>query len=475
MEIRRKQKIKRVSRKQGRTGTPVKPMPKPQLGSALIPKTRYTCADYAKREWTHMWSKVWLLGCREDDIPNVGDHMVTEIGAESILLVRQKDKSVKAFYNVCQHRGNRLVHAIETPQEEAAYFRCKYHNWEYGLDGAFTDIPDLETFPQGAPKCGGLIGLPCDTWGSFVWFSLDPNVEPLKNFLGIIPEHLNPYHFERMVPTKFVTVEWDCNWKASVDAFNESYHVQGIHPQLLYYLDDLDIQIDCYEKHSRYLIAFGVLSPRVIPPGEIPPPIKQVMKDANMDPASYEGSVYNIREAVQQYKRAHGPAQGKNYDALNDDQLTDDYHYMIFPNITMNVHADDMMMFRQRPHPDDPNKMFFDYWMFELPDNEFDWDEYERPTHRQYKHGEISLGLVINQDAYNLPFVQKGMNSSGYEGLWIGNQELRIRHFHDTLENYLSASPAKKPRAQKTTVKKTATKKTPAQKTSTKKRRGKSK
>lgn len=437
MKVRRQQKIQRTTKKQGENGTPVEVAPKPDLGSALIPKERYVSPDYMAQEWEHMWSKVWLMACRDEDLPEPGDHYVTEIGNESILLVRQKDNSVKAFYNVCHHRGNRLVHSFEKPQEAATSFKCKYHDWEYAINGSFMDIPDLETFPQGAPPCGGLTELPCDSWGSFVWFSLNPDVEPLMDYLGVIPEHLNPYHFERMVLTKALTVEWDCNWKASVDAFNESYHVQGIHKQLLYYLDDLDIQIDCYERHNRYLIAFGVLSPRVVAPGEIPPAIKVVMKDAGMDPASYEGSVHDIRHAVQKFKRENGAAQGKDYSALNDDQLTDDYHYMIFPNITMNVHADDLMLFRQRPHPEDPNKMLFDYYMYELPDAEFDEDEYRRPLHKQYKYGEVSLGLVINQDAYNLPFVQKGMQSEGYEGLWIGDQELRIRHFHDTLEKYL--------------------------------------
>ena len=437
MKIKRNQKIERTSKKRGPNGTPVKAAPKPKMGTQIIPKERYTSSDYMHQEWDKLWTKVWLLACREEDLPEPGDHYVTEIGVESILLVRQKDMSIRAFYNVCQHRGNKLVHSFEQPQEAAQSFKCKYHDWEYGLDGGFVDIPDLETFPQGAPDCSGLASLPCDTWGSFVWFSLNPDVEPLKDYLGIIPEHLNPYHFERMVLTKTLTVEWDCNWKASVDAFNESYHVQGIHPQLLYYLDDKDIQIDCYEKHNRYLIAFSVLSPRVIAPGEIPAPIKVVMKGAGMDPAAYEGSVYDIRKDVQKFKRENGPEQGKDYSELNDDQLTDDYHYMIFPNITMNVHADDMMMFRQRPHPEDPNKMFFDYYMYELPDNEFDQEEHSRPKHKTYKYGDVSLGLVINQDAYNLPHVQKGMNSAGYKGLWIGDQELRVRHFHKTLEDYL--------------------------------------
>jgi phenylpropionate dioxygenase-like ring-hydroxylating dioxygenase large terminal subunit len=440
MKVRRSQKIKRAAKRQTPTGTPVKPAARPALGTKLIPAERYTSTAFAQREWERMWTKVWLLGCREGDIPNAGDHIVTEIGKESILLVRQKDLSVQAFHNVCLHRGNRLVHAVNKPQEGATNFRCGYHNWEYRLDGRFSDIPDLETFPQGAPPCGGLIRLPCNVWGSFVWFSLDPKAGPLKEYLGVIPEHLDPYQFDRMVLTEWKTVEWDCNWKASVDAFNESYHVQGTHPQLLYYLDDLDIQIDCYERHNRYLIAFGVLSPRVISPSEIPPPIKVIMRDAGMDPASYEGSIYEARSEIQKFKREAGPKQGRDYSRLNDDQLTDDYNYLIFPNVTMNIHADDLMMFRQRPHPTDPNKMFFDYFMFQLPDNEFDHEAYRRPVHKQFKHGETSLGLVINQDAYNLPHVQQGMNSAGYPGLWLGDQELRIRHFHKTLEDYLGLS-----------------------------------
>ena len=174
-----------------------------------------------------------------------------------------------------------------------------------------------------------------------------------------------------MALTRDITVEWDCNWKTSVDAFNESYHVQGIHPQLMWYLHDLDIQIDCYERHNRYLIPFGTWSPRVRRPPSIPDPIKVIMKKAGMDPADYDEPLENIRRDVQQRKRKHGPAQGKDYSRLNDDQLTDDYHYLIFPNVTLNVHADDLMLFRQRPHPTDPDRMFYDIWTFELvPDGQ---------------------------------------------------------------------------------------------------------
>ncbi|MFN9961140.1 MAG: Rieske (2Fe-2S) protein, partial [bacterium] len=90
--------------------------------------------------------------------------------------MRQADGRMRAFYNVCLHRGNRLR---PTGISSADSFKCQYHHWEYGIDGRFVRIPDLDTFPQGAPPCRGLKELPCDVWGGFVWFSLNHEVGPL--------------------------------------------------------------------------------------------------------------------------------------------------------------------------------------------------------------------------------------------------------------------------------------------------------
>lgn len=435
MDVKRKVRVKRVDPETCTGGTPAGKAPDPQLGTDKISIERYTSRAFMRLEWERMWTKVWLLGGRTSDIPNPGDYICTDIGRESILIVRQDDGGIRAFHNVCLHRGNQLR---AEGLGSAESFRCAYHHWEYDLDGSIKRIPDLATFPQGAPPCGRIPELPCDTWGSFVWFSLDPDVEPLREYLGEIPEHLDPYHFERMALTRDLTIEWDCNWKASVDAFNESYHVQGIHPQLLWYLDDCNIQIDCYERHSRYLIPFAALSPRINVPPQIPPAIAHIMKNAGMDPADYDEPVTNIREDVQKFKRKHGPEQGKDYSELNDDQLTDDYHYLIFPNISLNVHADDLMLFRQRPHPTDPDKMLFDVQTYDLVPEGAPWPE--RPDWQTYKHGEKSIGTVLDQDAFNLPTVQKGMHSSGIDGLWLGDQELRIRHFHAVLDRYINAA-----------------------------------
>ncbi|MDA0338466.1 MAG: RHO alpha subunit C-terminal catalytic domain-containing protein [Proteobacteria bacterium] len=244
-----------------------------------------------------------------------------------------------------------------------------------------------------------------------------------------------------MALTRDVTIEWDCNWKASVDAFNEVYHVQCIHPELLYDNDDVNVQIDLYEKHNRYLVPFHTVSPRVDEqPEDVPPIIAHQMQAIGMDPSEFHGRVPEIRRAMQIFKRENQDKLGFDYSDLNDDQLVDDYHYFLFPNITMNTFSTYMMLFRQRPHESDPNKMYYDVQMYsKMPKGTPNPPLPDRGVH---KHGEISLGLVLDQDSVNLPHVQKGMNSSAYEGLWISYQERRIRHMHKTLMEYITGETA---------------------------------
>ena len=406
-------------------GTPIDHAPPEGLGYERIPKERYTSTDYMALEWSRMWSKVWLLGGLECDLVEPGDYICTEIGTESVILVRQEDGAVRAFFNVCMHRGNRLV---EEGLDQTETFKCGYHGWEYGLNGRFVNVPDRELFPQGLP-CAGLVELPCAVWNSFVWFSLDKDVMPFEEYMAPLVGHFEPYDFSRMTLVRDLTVEWDCNWKASVDAFNETYHVAATHPQLLWYLNEMDVQIDCYERHSRYLVPFGMTSPHIKRIPEIPPPLKYMLQQAGLDPASYQGPVDGIRKKVQQHLRATAADEGRDYSRLNDDQLTDDYNYLVFPNLTFNTHADHLMLFRHRPHPTDPNKMFFDTWTLEYIVDEEEIPE-RRPRHQHYQSGEKYLGMVIDQDGGNLPRVQQGMNSAAYDGLWLGDLEVRLRHFH---------------------------------------------
>jgi phenylpropionate dioxygenase-like ring-hydroxylating dioxygenase large terminal subunit len=422
--------------------TPLDRQPTPSFGSELISKQRYISAEFAARERDKMWNRVWLLAGLERDIPSPGDYFSFEIASESVLVIRQRDGGLAARYNVCMHRGNRLC---EPGRGHVSRFTCGYHAWQYDLDGSLASVQDPDTFPQGCPKERlSLRPVRCDSWGSFVWINLDPDAEPLRDYLDIIPEHLDPYHFEEMRVMNDVTVEIPCNWKTSVDAFNEAYHIAGTHPDTLELNDDTNVPIDCYERHSRMLLQLGVASPRLASHGQISDVIREsFLRRAGIDPDRFEGGAQDVRPAIAKAVRdTQGPALGVDFSELLDAQLTDDFHYVIFPNITLNIFGRSAWLFRHRPHPSDPNRMYFDLFnLVRLPNADL-----ERPDHEFHQCSDdlrIDLlgggGDLLAQDTYNLPRIQQGMHSAGFEGLHLGDQELRIRHFHSVLDRYLDA------------------------------------
>ena len=116
-----------------------------------IPGSRYTCREFMEKEWASMWTRVWLLLGREAELPEPGDWQMEPVGREEILMVRQQDHSIKAFYNVCQHRGNPLVD--ESKGSNPRRFVCRYHSWAFLPDGGLQFAPEKEDFPEGNP-CG---------------------------------------------------------------------------------------------------------------------------------------------------------------------------------------------------------------------------------------------------------------------------------------------------------------------------------
>ena len=115
-------------RTSNKPGTPPEKAPDQEFGSGVIDQARYTSTEFMRLEWERVWTKVWLLAGRELDMPEVGDFLVTEIGIESVLVVRQPDRTFRAFYNVCQHRGNRLRPCGLGKAGESQSFKCMYHH-----------------------------------------------------------------------------------------------------------------------------------------------------------------------------------------------------------------------------------------------------------------------------------------------------------------------------------------------------------
>jgi phenylpropionate dioxygenase-like ring-hydroxylating dioxygenase large terminal subunit len=424
--------------------TPMERAPDPGLEYVPIPKERYTSREFADLEWEHMWTKTWLCAGRASDAPNVGDYFTFEVGPESVLVIRQGDGSLAARYNVCMHRGNRLR---EPGRGHAEKFSCLFHGWEYGIDGALLKALDPECFPQGIDsKKLSLAPVLCDTWAGFVFVCVDPKAAPLRDYLGVIPEHLDPYHFEDWKVSYDCTIEIECNWKTCVDAFNEAYHLSATHAWTIEFSDDVNTLYDCYEKHTRMIFPEIQASPRHPGAGTVTPGIKEMfLKRVGVDVDKFDGGPADARRAYANQIRAIAPAMGADVSELNESQLCDDFHYTVFPNMTFNTHSLFTWVFTHRPHPTDPNKMYFDFInLMNAPTQEVPRPEkaFFRTEDGDTLDGKCEGGDLLDEDLYNLPRIQAGMRSGAFRDLHLGQQEVRILHHHRTLEGYLERGRA---------------------------------
>ncbi len=422
--------------------TPMDRAPDPGLAYTPIPKERYTSSAFADEEWAHMWTKTWVCAGRASDLERPGDYFTFELGPESILIIKQRDGSVGARYNVCMHRGNRLR---EPGRGHAEKFSCLFHGWEYAVDGSLIQAQDPECFPQGVDaKKLSLRTVRCDTWAGFVFINMDPDAEPLLDYLGVIPEHLDPYHFEDWKINFECTIEIECNWKTSVDAFNEAYHLAATHTWTLAFSDDTRTLYDCYDKHTRMIFPEVQASLRHEGANTVTPEIKKMFLE-RIGIMDFDGSPEEARKAFADQQRKVAPSMGANLEDLNEAQLCDDFHYTVFPNMTFNTHALFTWVFLHRPHPTDPNRMYFDFISLMNAPNA----DVPRPEPKFYSTeagdtlaDECEGGDLLDEDLYNLPRIQAGMRSRAFKDLHLGEQEIRIRSHHRTLELYLEAGRA---------------------------------
>src|ERR1700757_2186839 len=194
-----------------------------------VPVEAYISPDYARAEKEKLWMKVWQVAGRLEDLPNVGDYITYEIADQSILIVRTEPETVQAYYNVCMHRGRRLVDKAPGAKMacgHATQFRCGFHGWRWNTKGENIFVLEKNEW-QGAltEENLHLRTVKSGTWGGWVWVNLDPDAEPLMDYLEPAASMLAPYQLENM---RYRWRRWliaDCNWKVAMEAFCEIYHL----------------------------------------------------------------------------------------------------------------------------------------------------------------------------------------------------------------------------------------------------------
>ena len=430
-----------------------------EIRIANFSKERYLRQDYMEQEWACVWRRCWLLAGLESDVRNAGDFFVFDLGREQILIIRARDGVLRAFHNVCQHRGNRLV---EVERGHADNFRCAYHAWTYALDGALKTVPFAERFANGVPRAErALQPVAIDTWDGFVFVCLTPDPLPLMDFLGPVTELLAPYRFRNMTLVEDQTVHHHCNWKTVVDNFSELYHVDFLHPQHKRMVDCCNDTVHLFPHgHTGLAVRGATVNPR-FPVPEEPTDIQAAqLRSLGLNPADFRGRVLAVREAVQKRKREVGRVYGYDYSAFSDDQLSDVWQYNLFPNTIFSFTPEHLWILRPRPHPTDPNQCWFDKLSLVLyadpslssatrgianparhggPADGLMPTDYARPERDVFDHhaivnGHKTMTDTIDQDIELLGGVQAGMRSSGFASVWLSDDELRVQHFHNQLD-----------------------------------------
>lgn len=424
----------------------------------FVPKEDYISAEFAAREKQRLWPRVWQIACRLEEIPKVGDFVTYDIADESIIIVRAGADDVRAFYNACLHRGRKLTNGCG----HANKLFCRYHGWTWKLDGSNETVVDREDWGAALTEEGlRLAGPKIDFWGGWVFINMDPNAAPLLDYLDPIPSVFKNYELEAMRYRWYKTVVLPCNWKVALEAFNEGYHVQTTHRQLLPFYDDMTAS----EAHGLHGTFF---SPPDIRPTGMPSRRLDLPAPNDLRQGFYSFIDMNDRDlkAIVS-ERAHRAAQrvleevpagashmdvlmqfgaftaeaaireGAGYPNLTYEEVAragTDWH--VFPNHVFLPAPDAMLAYRARPYKNDPDRCIYDIWSLVryAPDQ-------VPPLKREFYENwqdHDGWGLILEQDFRNLADIQEGMKSRGFPGSRPSPvQERSVSNFHRVLRRYV--------------------------------------
>jgi phenylpropionate dioxygenase-like ring-hydroxylating dioxygenase large terminal subunit len=196
-----------------------------------LPAWSYDNDEIVELEKELVFRRNWLVAGHVSEIPNPGDFMTFDVADERALIVRGHDGEVRAFHNVCRHRGSRVV--AEVRGNCPSVIQCPFHGWSYGLDGGLRGVPRSKTFSNLSKEDLGLKPVDHEIWHGLVFVRFKGEGPSIAETMAPVEAEIAPYRIAEMTPHgEGFSVEFDVNWKAMVDVDNEGYHVPVAHPAL---------------------------------------------------------------------------------------------------------------------------------------------------------------------------------------------------------------------------------------------------
>jgi phenylpropionate dioxygenase-like ring-hydroxylating dioxygenase large terminal subunit len=361
----------------------------PQSPLALahaLPAWVYNNAELTRLELERVLKPSWQIVCHVNSIPKAGDYATFDLGGDSVLVLRDRDGSIRGFHNVCRHRGARL---LDGAGNCPATITCPYHGWTYRHDGGLIGMPVRESFPGLDRSELGLKPVRVDIAMNFVWVCLAGDPPPVAKVWGQLADELLPYRLQDMVPLGPITEEhWPVDWKLAMDNYLESYHVPIGHPGL-----------------------FRMFTPDYDDQKGVPGVARGLSWMRDKDSSRWSEGLY---------QRLIGKAATQ----LPEDLRRCWRFYSALPNLGIDVFPDQMDFFQVLPNG--PGRCIIRGGVFGLP------DERREMRAARYLSSRINT-QVNNEDRWLCSRVQRGLASGSYRPGPLSRLERWMLEFHDLL------------------------------------------
>jgi len=349
----------------------------------------------------------------------------------------------------CACTGRRLV---DQSGCGADGFRCAYHAWSWDLKGNLVYYPGKWDFPDVEAENFGLRQTAIGTWGGFVFINPNKDAKPLARHMGSMPRHFVDWPLDKRYTLWHVQKRIRANWKVGVEAFLEAYHVVQTHPQALSSVAEHGTQYDVWDEGEACFSR--LITPTAVPSthckegtalGAIAD-VWAILNGLRMDEANELPEDISDRASLAQWRRDTLAEMTKaDYSALPDAMLLDSIQYWLFPNFCPWFGEGLPLSYQFRPDTDSPDSCFMDVWMLvRSPDNEAPppaLDIIRIGPEDSFEPHIGAMGLIFDQDDFNMPQVQKGLKSwpGDPEGCALARyQEIRVRFLHRVLARVLA-------------------------------------
>ncbi|PID95897.1 MAG: Rieske (2Fe-2S) protein [Alphaproteobacteria bacterium] len=241
----------------------------------LLPVEAYTSQEWYDREQREIFSKTWRYAGFMEDVSEPGQYITVQAGLNNIFVVMGRDRRLRAFHNICRHRGTQLIRAVGKTQKALT---CPYHDWTYDLEGNLVSVPEEhEEFGKVDKSCLGLKPAKVDIWKSMIFVHPDPDAPSIAEWFGPVEPHIGPHVPEELVEYEELNQSYDikANWKIVVENYIDIYHLSHLHSNTLQMYDHKNAKFHWEGPHYMFweppVESFAkdqdskLIAPRVIP------------------------------------------------------------------------------------------------------------------------------------------------------------------------------------------------------------------